>query len=149
MHTMKRHLTAVKPMRAVAVTLGLSAAGAGLGFAAGSLAFGVVFLLGDGWVFFTDAIGGVGFAGIVGANLGAVCTPLIAWLLLRYVPLGRAFLGLTLGTMAGGLAGWYLLIENTWFGPVYGALAGFVMAGVALRLLARPARRPLVRLYRG
>lgn len=145
---MKRALTRISPTRALTVTLGISAAGAALGAAAGATAFGLVLLLSNGFRLFTDAVGGVWVAGILGAEMGAVCAPIIAWLLLRYVPLGRAFLGLTLGTTAGGIAGWYLLLENTWAGPVWGALAGFVMAGVALRLHARRKHPPLVRLYR-
>jgi hypothetical protein len=93
-----------------------------------------------------DLLGGVWFAGMVGAELGAVCAPLIAWLLLRYVPLGRAFLGLTIGTVLGGLAGWYLLIENTWFAPIGGALAGCIVAGAMLRHFATRRAPRFIRL---
>src|SRR5207237_501925 len=103
---------------------------------AGAIAFGIVIALSDGFRLITDLLGGVRSAGLVGAELGAVCAPLIAWLLLRYVPLGRAFLGLTIGTILGGLAGWYLLIENTPLAPIAGAVAGFLIAGITLRHLA-------------
>lgn len=127
----------IAPLRAVTATLGLSAAGALCGATAGTIAFAIVVILSQGFTFFSDGVI-LELASAAGAVAGAVGAPLIAWLLLRYVPLGRAFLGLTLGTIAGGVTGWYTLAEtHLLFGPVGGAVAGFLAAGIALRLEAR------------
>lgn len=130
----------IAPLRAVTATLGLSAAGALCGGLAGTIAFGIVVFLSDGFRLFTDpAVLQVATA--AGAVIGSVAMPLIAWLLLRYVPLGRAFLGLSSGTILGGIIGWYGLAEHdVLMGPVGCAVLGFAAAGVLLRVGARRMR---------
>ncbi len=67
---------------------------------------------------------------IVGGALGAITAPMIFWGLLRFVPLGRAIGWCAVGSILGGVAGWFVV-------PVIGALAcavaGFVVAAVVLR----------------
>jgi len=89
------------------VTLGLSLAGIVFGGLAGVVALTINLLLTDG--FGLHAVPAVyAVAATLGAMLGAVCAPLAGWLLLRYVPLGRAFAGLTIGAVIGGVIGWFL-----------------------------------------
>jgi hypothetical protein len=80
-----------------------------------------------------------------GAALGAVLAPLTAWLLLRYVPLGRALGYTTLGTTVGaaaGLAAAGLAVARTdWW--LWGALIGFALAAIWLRVFTK-APRPAV-----
>lgn len=136
----------VSPARVVAVTAGLSAAGAAFGAAAGATALGIVLALSDGF----HALGELGILAIPGAlggALGAVCAPLAGWLLLRRIPLGKAFLGLTIGTILGGIAGWYLLphlsdrwgVANLLVRPIFGAAFGFLSAALLMRFRRRPA----------
>jgi len=74
----------------------------------------------------------------VGAVVGAVCGPTLAWSLLRSVPLGRVIKWAALGTVVGSFAGW--LVPMAWTtGPLpvfVGALLGMLTAGVALRFRA-------------
>ncbi|HET7584576.1 MAG TPA: hypothetical protein VFK13_06680 [Gemmatimonadaceae bacterium] len=131
--------------RIVAVTAGLAAAGALFGALAGAMAAGVVGLVVDGLTWWSDwLLGGA----VLGGALGVVAAPLGAWLLLRSVPLGRAFAFLTLGAAIGAAAGFgvgaaldHWLIHLLGFltdiivTSMLGGLGGFVVA--ALR-----ARRP-------
>jgi len=74
------------------------------------------------------------FAASVGAMLGAPLLPATSFLLLRRVPLGLAFLGTTVGTMLGGIAGWFLGRADPVRGPLTGAVIGFFVAVIVLRL---------------
>jgi len=124
--------------RIAAVTAGLAAAGALVGGACAPLALAALLVamkargaLGDGALYLS--------AGLVGAGIGAVGAPTVAWTLLRRVPLGRAIgvtaLGAAVGAALGavahggtrGVSGQFVL------GGIYGALAGFVVAALALR----------------
>ena len=80
---------------------------------------------------------GMVFGGTFGAIVGGLGAPTLGWLLLRRVPLGRAILWTTLGTIAGTLLG--ILAADR---PVTGALAGFVLAPFTLWVLYR---RPTAR----
>jgi hypothetical protein len=80
------------------------------------------------------------FGTALGMPLGAVGAPLLSWLLLRRVPLGRA-LGITsLGTVVGSLIGClvFLLVEGGGdlgsVSLVFGAVVGFFASAVYLRL---------------
>jgi hypothetical protein len=122
-----------RPVRIMAVTVGLTLAGAVLGGVAGAVALAIALAVTEGPAAAADA-GVLAFAAYLGAVLGAVSGPVVAWLLLRHVPLGRVFLGSVAGTVVGGVAGW---ISTTAFDQiqyaVLGALAGFFTAVVALR----------------
>ncbi|MDQ2766617.1 MAG: hypothetical protein M3Y30_05630, partial [Gemmatimonadota bacterium] len=120
------------PTRVVKVTAGLSVFGAVVGAAAGAVSMLVATLL-TGVLTFDDLIV-LSIPAAIGAVLGAVLTPIAGWMLLRRVPLGRAFAGLAAGTIVGGVLGW-LLAKHT--DPVYAsvgsAVAGFLVAAVAMR----------------
>jgi hypothetical protein len=126
--------------RILAITAGLVVFGA----VAGAIAGALVAMLGVAirWGPFDAAdlsLAAVG-AGF-GAPLGAVLLPAAGWLLMRHVPLGRAMLGTTLGTVAGGLIGWVFpspmdQINRT----LLAGLLGFVLAVVLLRLASRRDR---------
>src|SRR5437773_1872620 len=93
------------PLRIVVVTLGLVGGGMVCGAVAGA---GTVFALllfsgeltADQWMAIDLVI-----AAILGAALGAITAPVLSWLLLRRVPLGRMFIVCTAGTILGALAG--------------------------------------------
>ncbi|HEY6853734.1 MAG TPA: hypothetical protein VI139_05775, partial [Gemmatimonadales bacterium] len=107
--------------------------------AAGAAALGLALILTDGVTAFTE-LGVVVVPAAIGAGLGAVLAPSAGWLLLRRVPLGRAFAGLTIGTVLGGLAGWFLpAMTNVFVQPIITAAAGFLASAVFLRF--RYARR--------
>jgi hypothetical protein len=78
----------------------------------------------------------LGFAGILGAVLGAVILPVAGFTLLRYVPLGRALAETIVATALGGAIGVQLL--GAWW--LAGPLAGFGVAATRLWALARRAR---------
>jgi hypothetical protein len=115
--------------RIVAVTAGLSATGAVFGaacaVAAAALAMGVTG--GLGFVFDRAVLG---FTLGVGAAVGAVVAPPIAWAMLRRVPLGKAVGWSAVGTILGGALGLFL---PSVVGPIVGAIAGCVTAGGLLR----------------
>lgn len=127
------HLTRYRPSRVIGVTLGLSVTGAVLGGVAGVVALGIGLLVKAGLATFSH-LSVLLIPGVIGAALGSVCAPLAGWLLLRRVPLGRAFAGLVAGTVLGGLAGWFspwtfgLLLQ-----PIATAAAGFVAAALVMR----------------
>lgn len=123
-------VTKYDPKKVVLVTGGLGVAGAVFGGVAGAVAFGLSALLDATWV--NPGIVEFLFAGGVGAALGFVCAPLAGWLLLRRVPLGYAFARLTLGTVIGGVIGWFAL-NTTFLGPILAAAGGFVLTAVLLR----------------
>ena len=129
-------LPAVRPSagRVVAVTAGLSIAGAAFGGIAGATALGIV-LVASGGATLKDFLV-LAIPGVIGAALGAVLTPLAGWLLLRRVPLGRAFAWLTAGTVAGGILGTLpTLMSVSFLVPIFTAAAGFTCTALALRAL--------------
>lgn len=121
------------PARVVKVTAGLSVFGAVVGAAAGATALFVGTLLTGQSIFgelFVLAV-----PAVIGAGMGAVLTPIAGWMLLRRVPLGRAFGGLAAGTILGGVLGWWLIPRDTYplTATIAAAVAGFLIAAVALR----------------
>ena len=72
------------------------------------------------------------FAAEIGATLGAVGAPLLGWLVLRHVPLGRAFGWAAAGTVIGGALGW---LGHT--NPIAAGGAGMVTASIAARMYSR------------
>lgn len=121
--------------RIVVVTIGLVGAGIIFGALAGGTAFSVVVMLADGRI--STELFEIG--AIFGAPLGAITAPLLAWLLLRRVPLGRMFLVCSVGTAIGGVAGWFATGAggNIILNPIGGALIGCVVAAIALWHQAR------------
>ena len=77
-----------------------------------------------------------------GAPLGAITAPVLAWLLLRRVPLGRMFLGSAAGTAIGGVVGWITTttdFEAAIGNGLAGACIGCVVACITLRYRATGA----------
>jgi hypothetical protein len=132
--------------RIIAVTVGLSVAGAIFGALAAVMGLVVLTVLSGGGAPMLDM---AVIPAILGASLGAVGAPAIAWLLLRYVPLGKAIAWSTVGTAAGGVVGWLLAtvldraspgidtaVGSQVRGAILGAIAGFLAAALILRLRA-------------
>ena len=69
--------------------------------------------------------------GAAGAAIGVIAAPIMSWLLLRDVPLGRAILHTAIGTVFGGILG--LVLAS----PFIGAVAGFSAAALRLSISAR------------
>jgi hypothetical protein len=94
------------PARRVAavttVTAGLVVAGAAFGAAAGAAALTVAVLITE------HEVAGFWLGALIGAPLGAIMAPVLAWGLLRRVPLGKMFAWCATGTVVGGLIGWII-----------------------------------------
>jgi hypothetical protein len=131
--------------RIIAITLGLSAAGVVFGGIAGALALALSLAIGGSFDLFSHP---AAFAvpAALGAVIGAIGAPAMAWLLLRHVPLGKAVAWSTLGTVAGAVVGWTVAVAlhdaTPWLhtsmgdevkGAILGALVGFLVAAFVLR----------------
>jgi hypothetical protein len=129
------------PARVVAVTAGLSVFGSVVGAAAGAVSMFVGTLLSGQPILGELFV--LGIPAVIGAGLGAVLTPIAGWMLLRRVPLGRAFAGLAAGTIVGGALGWSLLARplSHYVDPIMvsvgSAVVGFLIAAVAMRYSKR------------
>jgi len=120
------------PVRALVATAGLALAGAAFGGFAGAIALATVMVLTNDVANFSGLLA-LEIAGEVGAVLGLISAPLIVWVMLRRVPLGRAFLALTLGTTLGGVFGWFAFSRlDVIFGPTVAAFVGLIASAVAL-----------------
>ena len=135
--------------RILAVTAGLSAAGIVVGALCGAAVVAMVLVVRDGprSLFDPELDGIFGLAAALGAVVGVIAAPALAWGLLRRVPLGRAVAWTALGTVTGATLGELALPVNPYVmlvpGVLVGALLGFVASGVALRVrAARPPRLP-------
>lgn len=116
--------------RIALVTIGLIVAGLVFGAFAGGIAFVTVGLLaGEGISTEAFAIGA-----IFGAPLGAITAPLLSWLLLRHVPIGKMFLVCTIGAAIGGVIGWFAAIagRDIMVNPLAGAFIGCLVSAVVL-----------------
>ena len=129
--------------RILAVTAGLIVFGAAAGAIAGSLVAVLAIALSLGPREALD-LELVRFGATLGAPLGAALLPASGWLLMRRVPLGRAMLASVLGTVAGGLMGWFAPVHSDQFyRTIFGGFLGFVLAVITLRQLAsRSASTP-------
>ena len=89
-------------------------------------------------LFTIDALVVLGLAAGVGTVIGVFTAPLLAWAILRRVPLGKALLATVLGTVSGGVLG-ELLWQDRYVMPglFLGGLAGFVLGGVVVWLISR------------
>ncbi|MGH7528136.1 MAG: hypothetical protein ACREMX_15685 [Gemmatimonadales bacterium] len=123
--------------RVLAVTAGLVLTGVVVGAACGGIAIALVAVLSGDW---RSALrpGLWTLGGVVGAVIGAVVAPVMSWLLLRHVPLGRAILQTAVGTILGGALGLRLTTN-----PFVAAVAGFSAAAVRLAFVTRRSRRQL------
>ena len=121
--------------RIALVTIGLIGAGIVFGALAGGTAFALVTLLADGRI--SRELFEVG--AIFGAPLGGITAPLLAWVLLRRVALGRMFLVCSGGTVVGGVVGWFATSAggDIILNPIGGAFIGSVVAAIALWHRAR------------
>ena len=117
--------------RIIAVTSGLVGAGIVLGAIAGGTAFWAVGVITE-HAFSPEAFG---IGAVFGAPLGAVTAPLLSWLLLRHVALGKMFLVCSIGTAIGGVVGWFSTTAggDIMLNPLVGAFVGCVTAAIALR----------------
>ena len=120
------------PVRVVVVTAGLALAGAVVGAFSAVIALAtVIFLRGD--VAHAYVLLQLEIAGGAGATLGMISAPVVVWGMLRRVPLGRVFLRLTLGTVLGGVLGWFAFSSlDMILGPTIAAFVGFMASAVAL-----------------
>ncbi len=117
--------------RIVAVTIGLVGAGILFGAIAGGTSFALVGILAGQNV----SIEEFEFGAMFGAPLGAVTAPLLSWLLLRHVPLGKMFAVCSVGTAIGGILGWFATASggDIMVNPLVGAFVGCLIAAIALR----------------
>ena len=138
--------------RILAVTAGLMAGGALFGAIAAVAALLIA-------VSFTGELGEVvrdadllQLVAVVGALFGGLLFPTAGFIVLRRVPLWLALLGNLVGTVAGGVIGWLLpgLAGDQVIHAIIGALRGFLLATIALRLtVGRAARGEAVRVPAG
>ena len=118
--------------RVAIVTLALVIVGALIGALTSVLALVVVLML-RGSPGFPQLMAAIMMAGYVGAAIGAVMAPIVAWVLLRRVPLWRAITQTALGTLLGAI-----VTSFTFPGPIIGAIIGFTLAAIRLRIVTRP-----------
>lgn len=124
-------------LRIAAVTAGLMAAGGIFGTIAGSLALLLWFTAMDPSGMTLSAVKGIVFISIfIGGGLGAVLGPLLAWTVMRHVPLWLAVGGTTLGTFVSG--GLTMLIAGPTLGIMMGVV-GCIASAIALHERFRPA----------
>ena len=118
--------------RILVVTAGLTVTGAIAGAITAMVAVTIVMLIVTGLSALADLGWVMGFAAMLGAPIGAVILPLEAWVLLRRVPLWRALAETAAGTLLGAVA--FALLSP---GPIIGAVIGFTLAAIRLRIASR------------
>lgn len=126
--------------RILAVTAGLGVAGAALGAVASVVAVLLATAV-------TEArplplhLDVLAFVAGFGAVFGVIAAPAGGWLLMRHVPLGRAMLWCVIGTVVGGVIFWTVPLGHDQIGrAIIGAVAGFLIAAVALRRMTPRSR---------
>jgi hypothetical protein len=125
-----------RSLRIAAVTAGLLLAGAVAGAVAADVAVAIALAI-TGSPIRAAGFEPLMFVAVVGALFGGVLLPVTAWLFLRRVPLGLALLGTLAGTVVGGVLGWvFPPMGDMVQGGVIGAVAGFALAALVLRLRA-------------
>jgi len=117
--------------RIVGVTAGLIAAGAVFGTLAGAAALSIgLWLEHDRW--FANI--GLVVGPIFGGPIGAITAPILGWLLLRRVALGKMFVSLSAGTTIGGVIGWMTTSGEMQIGSgLAGAFIGCLVAAIRMR----------------
>ena len=128
----------VSARRVLLVTMGLSLIGVICGALLGALAL-LAEMAGDfvgsplsRWPFRALAVGA-----ILGAGFGAVLAPLVGWVFLRRVSIGRAIRETAIGALIG--IGIGALVQHGLCALL--GLAGFTIAGVRLWFATRPGAR--------
>jgi hypothetical protein len=131
---MRQAMLRYDPIRVLAVTVVLALAGAASGGFAGAIALATVMVLRGDVAYFSEFLA-LEIAGEVGAVLGLISAPLVVWVMLRRVPLGRVFLWLTSSAALGGIFGWFAFSSlDVIFGPTIAAFAGLIASSVALSI---------------
>ena len=134
--------------RAIAGTAALIVGGFVVGALVGFVASAALYLPQNGWRLFSDAGGRALLlrnAAIVGAITG-IATPVLAWLGLRRIAIGRVIafgaVGAAAGALGGALVGGPVFPTILWglTAPIAGAVVGSVTAGLLLRSTIRAAR---------
>lgn len=128
-------------VRIAAVTAGLVATGAVVGAAVGVLMMSLLLLvLGfiEGVPELWEALGLLLLGACFAAPVGAVLGPIVAWLLMRHVPLWKAVRGTALGTIAAGTVG---MLAGGPLGSLALGLLGFGTAALSL-CIHTPRREP-------
>ena len=129
--------------RVAVVTAGLSLAGGVIGAVCAASALSVLVMLEGGVHEFLShaTLQLLGPAMGFGFVVGAVGAPILAWGLLRRVPLGRAILVTACGTVLGAVAGEmvrpFQILTHAVPGVLAGGFGGFLVAGVGLWIHAR------------
>ena len=123
----------ISPGRTIAVTGALIGIGAVCGAVMGAVLMAMTALRTIGLENSGGITGGMRFGATVGAPLGAVLTPILSWIFLRRVPLGRAVLETAVGTVAGAAIA--LVAAPPWF--FAGAIGGFIASGINLYVRTR------------
>jgi uncharacterized membrane protein YfcA len=123
----------VRARRVLIVAAGLAFVGGITGAVCGVLA--LVPLLGVGDFGFAGLAAAAPWAAATGAAVGAVSGPLLAWSLLRHVPLWRVALWAASGTVVGSFYGLAAGSRLPLVFPalISGALFGMVAGGILLR----------------
>ncbi len=122
-------------LRIVGVTAGLIAAGAVFGTLAGAAALSIgLWLEHDPW----SIAMGIVIGPIFGGPIGAITAPMLGWLLLRQVALGKMFVSLSAGTTIGGVIGWMTTSGGMQISSgLAGAFIGCVVAAIRMRYEVR------------
>ncbi|MDB4889668.1 MAG: hypothetical protein JWL61_1523 [Gemmatimonadetes bacterium] len=114
--------------RIFVVTAGLSAIGIACGIVLGSIAFWVELWRIPGQTAPEDRLRLALLGAAGGALFGAVLAPIVAWIFLRRVTIGRAIAETSIGVLAGIAVGGLFQPQLT----ILYALGGFVAAGARL-----------------
>jgi hypothetical protein len=128
-----------------AVTAGLGATGAVVGACCAAIAVTMISIVEtkSAFIFSFEFFRLLGIVALAGAATGIVGAPALAWGLLRRVPLGRAIVVTAIATIAGAILGEMLFPFNPYRNVIPGVIVcgwlGFLLAGLALRLLSRHA----------
>jgi len=137
----------VRLRRILAVTVGVVGAGAVVGALCGVVLASLALLLtaSINELMSRDTAVFLGLCATVGGVVGGITSPIVAWGLLRRVPLGRAIVWGAVGTMLGGVIGEWLsptnLHSGTVPGVIVGGFLGFVAASIAVRKASGRAAR--------
>jgi hypothetical protein len=136
----------ISPSRVLAVTGGLLLAGGVVGGLVGGGLLGIFASIGKVAGETGPPLRLFGIAAGVGAIIGALTGPPLAWLLLRRVPIGKALMHTAVGSVIGGLLGGVITFTGiagrnafAWFFAA--VFAGYVGAALRLWLISRRAPR--------